>query len=415
VDTGENPIILCGDAVVVDAETELIGGQVRIVDDVISDVGVDLSSRFSGDRLVEFPGCVLIPGLVNAHTHLEMTLLRGLGRELEFPDWIAAVTKEIMARSESFFRESAAVGARKCLSGGVTCIADHSTFGVAANAAQTVGMNGVAYREIFCPDDRANYGEQFDQLAEWLGDSSDKSVRRGWSMHAPYNASADSLDAAMDRFSGCPRSIYVAESADECAYISRGAGLFAQRHKARGIRVTPRDMTPIEYLDSHDYWGSDVLAVHLTQASDADFALLASREAAAVFCPVSNALLGVGLPRIAAARRSGLVCGLGTDSAISNERLDMFEEMRFAVLTSRTLGEPISAKDAFGMATTEGGRAIGIYGIGELQAGCRADIAAVSVDHPSFGGSYVEQIVWQSTAENVAATWAAGRQVYTRT
>ena len=407
-----SPVILCADSVVINAETELRGGQVRVSGGKITHVASDLTSRFPDDEPRQYPGCVLMPGLVNAHTHIEMTLLRGLGRGLVFPGWIAAITKEIMSRDESFFRESAIAGVEECLSGGVTSVADHSTFGVAPAAIDACAMRAIVYKEVFCPDNDADYEPQFDQLAAWLAGRSQESVRRGWSMHAPYNAAPKPLGIAVDRFKGYPRSIHVSESLDECAYIRDGQGLFANGHRARGLAVQPRNASPVQYLDQHHYWEQGTLAIHLTRASDDDFVLLNSRSASAVFCPISNAALGVGVPRIAEARRSGLHSALGTDSALSNERLDMFEEMRCAVLTSRAIGDPITVSEVFAMATSEGARAVGLADVGQLRVGYWADIAVVRLDRPSLEGSIVDQIVWQASSECTAATWVAGKQVY---
>ncbi|MCC6485777.1 MAG: amidohydrolase family protein [Armatimonadetes bacterium] len=351
-----------------------------------------------------------MPGLVNGHTHLELTSLRGLADGLKFTDWILEVTQAVLSLSAEFFVSSAAEGALDCLQGGVTCIADHSTFGFSSGAMAAVGLRGTVYREMFCPDPEGDYSAQMDAVAHWLTEACEPGIDRGVSCHAPYNASSPALEEVLARFARARRSIHVAESQDEISYIARGTGVMAERHQARGFAVTGHAITPVEHLGRKGYWKPGTLAVHLTQATEPDLSLLAVRQCSAAFCPSSNAALGNGIPPIAAARRAGLLCCLGTDSAISSQRLDMFEEMRLAVLTSRIKGDPITACEALDMATMEAARAIGVTEAGAIRPGFRADIVAVALPDGDPKQSLGERIVWQGSRECVRAVWTDGKR-----
>jgi len=387
-------------------------GQIRVESGRVTHAGAEVAARHPGEPVHEFPGCVLIPGLVNCHTHLELTALRGAGRGLPFAAWIQLVTREIAAHDREFWMESARQGARECLAGGVTSLADYSTHGVSSAAIAETGMRGVVFQECFFPDPRADLAAMLEGLGRGvrsLEELAGEDVRVGVSCHAAYNAARPALKAVVQEFGDYPRSIHAAESPAEDRYIREGRGEIAEAHRERGIPVEARRMSPVEYLDNAAYWRPGTLAVHLTQASRGDFAILKARGVSAAFCPVSNAALGAGVAGIAAARRAGLTCGFGTDSAISSERLDMFEEMRFALLASRVRNDPLAPSDVFAMATAEGAAAAGIEGAGVLTPGARADAVAVRLPRPPADSTVVDRLVMQASSGDVRAVYVAGR------
>lgn len=393
--------------VVQDGELLIHGGRV-------ADVGAGLVRSHPAADVCELPGCVLMPGFVNAHTHLEQTLLRGIGRGLAYADWITLVKEEILSRPQSFFQEGAIQGVAEMLRGGVTCVADHSTFGCSPSALAAAGMRGVVFREVFCVDPRQDCLPPLGGLAHILkemGRDGGAAIEIGLSCHAPHNAAKPHLERVAREFGSVRRSIHVAESPEEMAYLRSGEGPLAEGHRARGIPVDPLRMSPVEYLDNCGYWVAGTQAVHLTQASLGDLAVLRARSASAAFCPVSNAALGVGIPPVAAARRAGIQCALGTDGAMCSERLDMFEEMRFAVLSSRLRRDPVAPEDAFSMATDEGARALGLSDVGRLEAGRRADVVALRLPSRTVSRRLIEDIVMQGSADAVESVWCAGRRV----
>jgi len=413
-------VVVRGDWLVLSPETVVREGEVRFADGRVTHAGSAVSRSFPQDPVVSFPGCVILPGLVNAHSHLELTLLRGTGRRLPFVPWLEAVTREVLGRDRGFFEHSARAGAREMLRGGVTTLADHSTAGVSPGAIREAGLSGVVFREVFCVDPDADHSPALDFLASELDGMAAEGgpqVGVGISCHAPYNACPAALDSVVSRFRGVPRSIHVAESPDEAAFIRSGEGALAERRRERGIAVRPCRMSPVEYLDNRSYWHPGSQAVHLTQASRGDLAVLAARGVSAAFCPVSNAVLGVGIPPVRAAREAGLQCGLGTDSAVSCERQDMFEEMRMAVMGSRLRSAPVTEAEAFAMATREGAVSLGLRDRGTLEPGARADAVALRLHGLRVGGAAAAEdvigaIVWQGSACLVEAVWSGGRLVW---
>jgi 5-methylthioadenosine/S-adenosylhomocysteine deaminase len=412
-------VIVRGDWLVQSPRCVIPEGEVRFQDGRVTDAGREVARAFPGDPVLSFPGCVILPGLINAHTHLELTLLRGMGRGLPFARWLEKVAREVLGRDREFFEQSARMGVREQIRGGVTTLADHSAAGVSHTAIRDAGVSGVVYREVFCLDPEAAHTPALDFLAselERMTQESGADVRIGLSCHAPYNACPPALDAVVSRFKGVPRSIHVAESPEESAFIRSGEGALAGQRRERGIAVRAHRMSPVEYLDNRSYWHPGSQAVHLTQASQGDLAVLAARGVCAAFCPVSNAVLGVGIPPVRAARVAGLLCGLGTDSAISSERQDLFEEMRMAVMGSRLRSAPVTEQEVFAMATSEGAASLGWRDRGMLEPGSRADAVALRLTDTVPGEGQPEDIisaiVWQGSACQVEAVWSAGRMIW---
>ncbi len=410
-------VILRGDWLVLSPEQAVPGGEVRFCEGRVTHAGPGIADACPDGRLVCYPGCVIIPGLVNAHTHLELTSLRGMARGLPFSAWLEEVTREVLGRGRDFFERSAREGAAEMLRGGVTTVADHSSAGVSHAAIAEAGLSGVVFREVFCIDPAADHSPALEQLAAEMRRMSAEAgpdVRVGLSCHAPYNACPSALDGVVSRFRGVPRSIHVAESAEESAFIRSGDGPIALRRRERGMEVRAHRMSPVEYLDNRSYWSPGSQAVHLTQASRGDLAVLAARGVSAAFCPVSNAALGVGIPPVSEARRAGLFCGLGTDSAISSERMDMFEEMRMAVMGSRLRSAPVTEREVFAMATSEGAASLGFRDRGTLRPGSRADAAVLRLPGGCEADDVVPAVVWQGSACLVEAVWAGGRLAWSR-
>lgn len=408
------PCILQAGSVVVSANETHSPGFIRFENGRITHSGPGDGNELDAESRLSYPCQILIPGLVNAHTHTELTRLRGLARGLPFPDWIARVTSCILSNDSDYFAESAEMGARELRAGGVTCVGDHSTLGVASKALAEAGLSGVVFQEVFCPDPEGDYTEAFQDLDASLQATRSlglDSILPGISPHAPYNASPQPLESLLTWFRGYPRSIHACESRDELNYIFGATGVFADRHRDRGISPVPWGVTPVEYLDQHGFWEPGAIAVHATHVTDSDIQLLATRGASVVFCPESNALLEGASPPAARILEAGIPCGIGTDSAISCERLDMFEQMRFLLLSSRLRGEPLSTSQVFHMATEGGARVLGFDDRGTLRPGSIADFNLLDLPGPDAGASTVEKVVWQGAPERVNGVCTPGVRI----
>jgi 5-methylthioadenosine/S-adenosylhomocysteine deaminase len=393
-------------------------GAVVIEHGLIVDV-LDPASGGPGRADVSFPNAVLIPGFVNVHTHLELTVLRGFLEDLSFADWIRTLTRtKYDLMDDDDLLVSARLGAAECLRAGVTTIGDVIDNGAGWRAMREAGLSGVAYQEVFGPD-RTVAPDQVAGLrakVDALRSGETPVCRIGVSPHAPYTVSEDLFRtvAAFAREEGLPVAIHVAESVEEVAFVRDGTGAFARNHRERGIEVKARGAGPLEYLDGLGVLDRSTLAIHAIHAGAAAIGMMADRGVAVAHCPKSNLKLGHAVAPVAAFLEAGLRVGLGTDSVASNNSVDMFEEMRTAVYLQRMLaGNPLamSAATALDMATIGGARCLGLgEQLGSLDAGKRANMAVVSLDGPALTPVYdpVDALVFSATRGDVLGVFVDG-------
>ncbi len=351
-------------------------------------VWVGESRHAVADAHEQLGECVAMPGLVNAHSHLELTALRGFLEGLEFRDWLRALT-EVRATvlSPQDISDSARLGVSEALLAGITTIADCSATGASLDAMVNAGMRGRVYLETFGPD-RAQVDASMQALRTGvlaLRSRTNAIVDVGVSPHAPYTVS-DELLRAVARYAASESlfvATHVAESAAEDTYVRSGNGPFAERLLARGIAVLATGGSPIELLDRTGLLTERMLCVHAVHASAEDLARIASRGASVVHCPISNAKLGQGIAPVLAMRAAGIAVGLGTDSVASNDRMDLIGEARQAVLLQslqREQPDALSAAEALHLATMGGARALGYERLGALAVGYQADLCAFRCD-----------------------------------
>ncbi len=326
---------------------------------------------------------VLIPGLVNAHTHLELTAFRGLLEALPFREWIAALQgakTAVMTRAR--YLDAARSGIVEGLRAGITSYADSCDSGVALQAMRDAGVRGIMYQEVFGPSpDPAAVSDAARELRAKLAalePLETDTQRLGVSPHAPYTVS-DALFALVAR-AGRPMAIHLAESAEETALVRDAAGPFADALRRRGIPVAPRAASPVRLLEKLGVLAAKPLLIHCVRADDADQRLIAAHDCAVAHCPASNAKLGHGTAPLTELLALGVRTGLGSDSVASNDRMDLLDEARLAALHQRARGgdfSTLSAARALELATLGGARALGIADrVGTLEVGKEADLAA---------------------------------------
>ena len=332
---------------------------------------------------------LLLPGLVNAHTHLELTAMRGFLEDLDFRSWILRLTTAKRAvLSRDMLLDAARYGITEGLQRGITTFADTCDSGVAFDAMRESGVRGVMYQEVFGPDP-AQCAASLSELREKidrLRPLETPLVRLGVSPHAPYTVS-DELFTAVARYARdahLPVAIHIAESALEQDLVVRGEGPFADGLRARAIRVAPRARTPIELLAELEVLAARPLLIHCVRVDRADIARIAEARCSIAHCPASNAKLGHGIAPLTDFLAAGITVGLGSDSMASNNRMDILEEARLAALFQRArLGSfsEVSPWDALHLATLGGARAIGLdREVGSLEVGKAADLAAFPLD-----------------------------------
>lgn len=367
-------------AVVIEGATIIYVGQRGDLPD-----GLRASSRH-----VDLGTAVLLPGLVNAHTHLELTAMRGFLEGLAFREWLSTLTR---ARRECFDAESlydsACAGIEEAFRNGITTCADTTESGAPLAAMRDLGMRGIGYVEVFGPDpaqcDASIAGLERAVATHRVHDSA--LVHTGVSPHAPYTVSEPLFRAVAElaRRDALPIAVHIAESDAESRFVQRGEGPFADLLRARGIAVAPQARSPIALLDACGVLACQPLLIHAIRIDEADVARIAQHGARVVHCPISNLKLGQGIAPIELLQAAEIATGLGTDSVASNDRMDLLGEARqAALLQAMRRGRPdaLSAHDALRMATIGGARALGLdHAIGSLEVGKAADLAAFSLDH----------------------------------
>jgi 5-methylthioadenosine/S-adenosylhomocysteine deaminase len=341
-------------------------------------------------RTVPLGNAALMPGLVNAHSHLELTLLRGFLEGLDFRDWLGALTtirRDLM--SEGVLLDASRAGIREALRNGITCLADTTDSGAPLTAMREYGVRGVAYLEVFGPDPAQCDGAIAQLTARVLAARAYDTalVRVGVSPHAPYTVSRDlfAATAALSRREALPMAVHVAESPAEMRFVRDGAGPFADRLRARDIAVAAQAESPIALLEATGVLAAQPLLIHVIQADDRDMARIAEAGASIVHCPISNAKLGHGVAPLDRMLALCISTGMGTDSVASNDRMDLLGEARQATLfhSLRTgMPDALNAHDALTLATRGGAEALGLATrVGTLEIGKDADLAAFPLDH----------------------------------
>jgi len=328
----------------------------------------------SGTETREFRDGVLVPGLVNCHTHLELTHLLGQNAEPEFPKWIRRVRELKDATTPDAFYAAAVQGVHDSWAAGVTCVAETGSTGAVMRALHDLGGRGIVYQEVFGPDPRAlnESMRELENAVSQLRRLATSQLRVGVSPHAPYTVCAPLYEvvAGFARRERLSVAVHLAESKEESQFVESGTGPFADAWRARDIRVEPHRSSPVEYLRSLGLLNAGTLCIHCVQVDQRDIAILASAGAAVAHCPRSNRAHGHGAAPLGALRTAGLRVGLGTDSVVSVGDLDLWAEAAAAGL---------DGTDALRAVTFDGARALGWESeIGSLDVGKAADLAVFS-------------------------------------
>lgn len=343
-----------------------------------------------GAARVELEGAMLVPGLTNAHAHVDYGVFRAHQDGQPFLPWIRALNERKAADFDAAaYQASARLSCLELVAGGVTSVCEATDPGVsAADALVESGLKAVCFQEEFGPDP-AQAPEALARLEaklDALGARTEGTrVRVGVSPHAPYTLSDALLEGMVAQAAarGLPLSIHVAESEAEVAFVRDGEGPFAAWHRGRDIGVRARGVSPYRHLVERGALdgAAPVLLAHGVQLGEDDLADLAGRpEAWLVHCPRSNARLGVGVAPIRAALDAGVRVALGTDGACSSDRLDMFEEMRAALWLARAQARDpgaLRASEVFAMSLS-GGAALSLSP-GRVAAGEAADLVALDL------------------------------------
>jgi cytosine/adenosine deaminase-related metal-dependent hydrolase len=383
-------------------------GAVAIEDGRISAVG-PASKLGEGER---FAGAAIVPGFVNAHTHLEYAVYAGFGDGLGFAGWISLHVERKARLGWNEFVAIARLGAAESLASGVTTIGDCSYSGATAVACAELGLRANVYLEVFGSDPdaiRRQFGDKRERVAPFASEL----VRIGVSPHAPYTVSLAGYEACATL--GVPVATHLAESADEHDYLTgRGGAWAGYAH----LLVEPPGTTGVRLLAAHGLLGPEVVAAHCVTVDAEEIELLARHGVGVAHCPRSNAALGCGVAPLAELLAAGSVVGVGTDSPASAPSLDFFEELRSVVLAARArTHDPtaLSATEALELATLGSARALGLDAeVGSLAPGKRADLAVVSLARTPYvpWEDPAAAVVFGGSPRCVVATLVDGEERY---
>ena len=384
-------------------------GAIAVRDGRIVSVGPAEMASGPEERLV-YRGCALIPGFVDAHTHIELTLFKGLLEGLSFSEWISRLVRmkyHLCTRED--FEASARLGAMEMLQAGITTLGEVMDIGTGWEAMAEFGLRGIAYQEVFGPaaDSASESLRSLRDKVHHLRGSETVTRKIGVSPHAPYTVSKPLFESVRDfaRAERLRMTSHTAESKAEVSFVRDGEGPFADSHRRRGIPILKHNCSPIAYLDSLGLLGPDMLVVHSIEVDGHDLDRLRETGTFVVHCPKSNAVLGHGVADVAGMWRRGVTVALGTDSDASNDSIDMFAEMREAWSQQH-----LSFEEAFRMATLNGARALGLdHEVGSLEPGKLADFSVAelkgSLSDP------LEDMVRFGSRSDVGATFIGGREI----
>ena len=400
--------VLSADWVVPVEGTPIRDGAVAIEDGAIAAVGT-VAELGEGER---YRHAVILPGFVNAHSHLEYAVYGGFGDGLEFPAWIGLHIERKQQLDLDDVGAIARLGTFECLRSGITAVGDCSFSGSAATAAAELGLRAVVYLEVFGAD-----GSSIDSFyapnRARVADAFSERVRPGISPHAPYTCSLELYRACSEL--GLPIATHLAESVAETSWLRDGTGPWTP---LGDMLRPPLGTTGIRALAEEGLLGPHVLAAHCVQADEEEIALLATHDVAVAHCPRSNAMLGCGIAPLGALRAAGIRVCIATDSPASTPSFDMFDEMRAAIAAARAHArrpDALSAADALELATLGGARALGLDAeLGSIRAGKQADLTVLSLAETPFvpWEDPVTAAVLGGSPQHVVATLVSGEKRY---
>jgi 5-methylthioadenosine/S-adenosylhomocysteine deaminase len=361
--------------------------------------------RYAARRTVRLDRHALVPGLVNAHCHAAMSLMRGIADDLPLMKWLSEHIWPAEAKhaSDEFVHDGSLLAMAEMLRAGVTCVNDMYFFPEAtARAALRAGMRAclgmiaIEFPTAYAPDAGSYLAKGLATRNAYCGE---QLLSFCFAPHAPYTVSDDTLKriALLAEELDVPIHTHVHETRDE---VEQG--------------LAQHGMRPLERLRRLGLVGPRLIAAHAIHLEAVELDLLARAGVRIAHCPSSNLKLASGIAPVAAMQDHGIVVALGTDGAASNNRLDIMTEMRTAALLAKGASGDASAVDAHAalrMATLDGAVALGLEAeIGSLEPGKQADLCAIELDsletRPCFDP--VSHIVYCASREHVTHVWVGG-------
>jgi 5-methylthioadenosine/S-adenosylhomocysteine deaminase len=387
----------------------------------------EMIEKFPEAETEDLGEAAILPGLVNAHSHLEITAMRGFVDEFDddFTSWLLTLNKvrgEIL--SDDDVQNAAILGAIEGAHAGVTCFGDIGRLGKHGfEALKAVGLRGVVFQETeFSPDDRTADADFLKLKEKYLAlrDTETHLVKMGLSPHSPYTVGARLFEKIAEYAveNDVKITIHAAESDEETELMEHGTGFFAGIYQKYGFRWRTPNCSSVEFLDRLGVLRAKPLLAHCVKVSERDLELIKNSDSRIAHCPKSNAKFGHGIAPFEKFLAAGIKTGLGSDSMASNNTCDLLEEARFATLIARNLPARkrfLQPREIIETVTLGGAKALGLESeIGTLEAGKQADLTAVSLDSTAqlpFHDVY-SALLFTSNARDVRLTIVAGEDVF---
>lgn len=351
-------------------------GEIAIENDRIFFVGEKGSTpvSFIPDRVIELPDDVVMPGLINTHTHAAMTMLRSYADDLPLMPWLQTKVwpfEDKLTDDDIYWGTLLALG--EMIQSGTTTMLDmYSSMNHVAKAVVEAGTRGVLARGLIgnAPNGERAFAENVELIQNYHGAGNGR-IQVMFGPHAPYTCSGEYLQRVKKEADqlGVGIHIHVAETEDEIKTIQELYG-----------------KTPVQWLEELGLFGGHVVAAHCVHLTEEDQDILAQRKVCVAHNPESNMKLNSGTAPIPELRSRGVVVGLGTDGTSSNNDLDMFGEMRSAAFQQKLLkgATALPAYEVLKMATVDGAQALGFNDVGMLSPGYKADLISINFDQPHF-------------------------------
>jgi cytosine/adenosine deaminase-related metal-dependent hydrolase len=420
----QQQIIYSADWVLPISESPIKDGAVAVAGNQIMMVGrrCELLQQLPDYQEHSLGATAIMPGLVNVHSHLELTVMRNFLEHRNFRYWIRTLTEARRRLQREDLSASATWGAAEAARAGITTLADTGDTGAALDGLLTLGLRGVVFQEVFSsqPGEAETRLAQLKEKVANLQARTNCLVRIGVSPHTVYTVSARLFGLVADyaRQQELPMAIHAAESVMEVALVRDGRGEFAEDLAQRQIIWRPSGTSVIQYLANCGALDASPLLIHAVQLESGDLRLITDSNSQIAHCPKSNSKFGHGRARLEEIKAAGVKVGLGTDSVASNNICDLLEEARVAVFIHQSA---IGAQDDFSpramleMMTLGGATALGLADqIGTLTAGKQADLIAIDLTHmPLVPLNDIEAaLLYCASGRDVCLTVVAGREIY---
>jgi 5-methylthioadenosine/S-adenosylhomocysteine deaminase len=364
-------------------------GAVVIEGDRIIAVGEwkEIAGEFSA-KVCEFPDGVLMPGLVNPHTHLENTnFAETIKRPQTFNKWLLQMVRLVRSQTFEDALQASERGIEQLTKFGVTCVGEFSRLGASFQALKNSMLRAVVFKEFICLRDE-DAERQLGELAQWLNDAKELMnplLNIGLGPHAPYTVTPTAFRRVIGlaQKENCCLCVHAAESPSERELVERRKGMWSW-WLGSVLRGAPIGLSPIRYLDWLGILQPKTLLVHCVQVDDADIALLADRQVWVAHCPRSNANLKVGLMPLEKMLSAGVKVCLATDGLASVDSLSPLDEIRFAIKLAQEhpkLYPTLPPSRWLRMVTLDAAASLGLGKVvGSLEVGKQADIAVFQVN-----------------------------------